>query len=456
MSSNLKRHKIADLLADNILYIGDGYRAKNEELGSTGLPFARVSNINNGFHFEDADRFPEENLGQVGNKVSRPYDVVFTSKGTVGRFAFVKPDVPRFVFSPQICFWRVLDAQKIDPRFLYYWMHSREFFLQMTGVKGQTDMADFVSLSDQRQMHIALPLLSQQRAIAHILGTLDDKIELNRKMNETLEAMARALFKSWFVDFDPVRRKISAGDAKDANGANAKTLASSAPLASLALNPAILNLFPDAFEDSELGKIPKGWRVGNLGMVAENPRRGILPEDVSPTTPYIGLEHMPRKSIALTEWGFAEDVTSNKTQFKQGEILFGKLRPYFHKVGIAPVDGVCSTDILVANPSTPTWYGFVLMHLSSEDLIDYTDRLSNGAKMPRTSWDDMARYEIVLSPENVIRKFNEIIFPMTETIIRNVTQSRTLVALRDALLPRLMRGEMRVAGAENFGEQSNA
>jgi len=204
MTGEWRRHSVSTLIERGALIVGDGYRAKNDELASSGLPFARAGNINNGFQFDDADHFPECSLPRVGNKVSQPGDVVFTSKGTVGRVAFVRPDTPRFVYSPQLCFWRSVDKDLIDPRFLYFWMYSHEFFVQYKGVAGQTDMAEYVSLSDQRRMHITLPPLPEQRAIAHILGTLDDKIELNRRMSETLEQMARALFKAWFVDFEPV------------------------------------------------------------------------------------------------------------------------------------------------------------------------------------------------------------------------------------------------------------
>src|SRR5438445_4522365 len=134
---------------------------------------------------------------------------------------------------------------------------------------------------------------------------------------------------------------------------------------------------------SELGEIPIGWCVGNIGEIAENPRRGILPPETKQGTPYIGLEHMPRRSIALSEWGDASKTVSNKFQFLKGEILFGKLRPYFHKVGVAAVNGVCSTDILVITPKSPEWYGLVLGHVSSDDFVDYADAASTGTKMPR-------------------------------------------------------------------------
>ena len=204
-----RRYEVSALIKAGALEIGDGYRAKNNEFAPSGLPFARAGNIKDGFQFADADRFPEENLERIGNKISESGDVVFTSKGTVGGFAFVREDTPRFVYSPQLCFWRSRDPSLIDPRFLFYWMSGREFFVQFKGVSGQTDMAEYVSLRDQRSMHLTLPPLPEQRAIAHILGTLDDKIELNRRMNETLEEMARALFKSWFIDFDPIHAKAA-------------------------------------------------------------------------------------------------------------------------------------------------------------------------------------------------------------------------------------------------------
>lgn len=199
--------EVSGLIAEGKLYIGDGYRAKNEELAQLGLPFARAGNIDGGFQFKGAECFPETNLSRVGKKISEDGDVVFTSKGTVGRFAFVRPSTPQFVYSPQLCFWRVIDRRLIEPRYLYYWMQGPEFFAQFKGVASQTDMADFVSLSDQRRMKVCLPELRTQQSIAHVLGTLDDKIDLNRRRNDTLEAMAQALFKSWFVDFDPLRGK---------------------------------------------------------------------------------------------------------------------------------------------------------------------------------------------------------------------------------------------------------
>jgi type I restriction enzyme S subunit len=320
--------------------------------------------------------------------------------------------------------------------FAYYltlWEEVRGYAIShMTGTSGRqrvpTDSFDHLT--------VPIPPLPEQRAIAHILGTLDDKIELNRRMSETLEQMARALFKAWFVDFEPVRAKM---EGRWRRGESLPGL------------PAHLyDLFPDRLVDSELGEIPEGWGVGTLGDVADHIRRNVQPGQIEPQTPYIALEHMPRRCIALSDWGAAEGIESNKFEFRKGEILFGKLRPYFHKVGVAPVDGVCSTDIVVVAPKTPHWFAFVLYVVSSDEFVEYTNAGSTGTKMPMTSWVEMARYDIVLPPEAIAQAFTEMVRPGVDRIIAATHESRTLAALRDTLLPKLISGALRVKDAERF------
>jgi len=354
--------------------------------------------------------------------------VLVTSRAPIGYVAIAKNPI-----ATNQGFRNLIPKPGFDSEFLYYWVkaHVEELQRHASGSTFQE-----LTGSALAQIRIRIPPLSEQRAIAHILGTLDDKIELNRRMSETLEAMARALFKAWFVDFEPVRAKM---EGRWQRGQSLPGL------------PAHLyDLFPDRLVDSELGEIPEGWRVGRLGDVAENLRRGVQPDCIAPNTPYIALEHMPRRCIALFDWGTAEGIESNKFEFKKGEILFGKLRPYFHKVGVAPVDGICSTDIVVIVPRRPVWTAFVLGHVSSAEFVDYTNAGSSGTKMPRTSWADMARYKIVLPPEPVAEAFDTLVQPLTERIICGIHESRTLAALRDALLPKLIRGEIRVKDAERF------
>ena len=214
----------------------------------------------------------------------------------------------------------------------------------------------------------------------------------------------------------------------------------------------IMALFPDSFEDSELGNIPKGWEVKTIGDIATSPRRGISPTDVLPETPYIGLQHMPRNSIALTDWEGAGQVTSGKSMFRRGEILFGKLRPYFHKVGIAPVSGVCSTDIVVVAPKSSMGSSIVLEYFSTDDFVAYTDQTSTGTRMPRTNWKTMSQFKIHLPPNHIIAVFQSIVYPIIECIIANIHQSRTLAAVRDTLLPKLVSGEIRIQEIEKQEE----
>ncbi|HET6387434.1 MAG TPA: hypothetical protein VFJ58_28940 [Armatimonadota bacterium] len=210
----------------------------------------------------------------------------------------------------------------------------------------------------------------------------------------------------------------------------------------------IADLFPSSFQDSELGPIPEGWSLGTIAEIARKGGSAVNPKNMIETTPYIGLEHMPRCSIALSEWGSAGGVVSNKFRYSAGDILFGKLRPYFHKVGVAPNDGLCSTDILVIVPRMAEWYGLTLGHLSSNEFIANADAASEGTKMPRTNWETMSRYPVVLPPTHLAKAYSDIALACTQAIAASIHQSRTLAAIRDALLPKLLSGEIRVSAAE--------
>ena len=282
-----------------------------------------------------------------------------------------------------------------------------------------------------RQFRFPLPPLPEQRVIAHVLGTLDDKIELNRRMNETLEEMARALFKSWFVDFDPVRAKM---EGRWQHGESLPGLPTD-----------LYDLFPDRLVPSELGEIPDGWEIGTVGDVAEQRRDGVSPDLLDQDTPYIALEHLPKRCIALGDWGSADGLASSKFRFEQGDILFGKLRPYFHKVGIAPLNGVCSTDIVVISPKANSWFGFILGHVSSSAFVDYTDAASTGTKMPRTKWADMARYEVALPSGRLPEAFDELVQMWIKSMLSAIHESRALATQRDTLLPRLVSGALGIS-----------
>ncbi|MCB9006097.1 MAG: restriction endonuclease subunit S [Ardenticatenaceae bacterium] len=430
--SNWIKHRTDKLIKNNILAIGDGYRAKNAELGSNGLPFARVGNINDGFHFEDADRFPEKDLSRVGEKISSPGDVVFTSKGTVGRFAFVRPSVEQFVYSPQLCYWRSLDHDCIDPRFLYYWMHGREFWLQVKGVKGQTDMADYVSLRDQRRMFITLPEIDEQKTIAAVLSAFDDKIELNRQMNATLEEIARALFKSWFVDFDPVRRNQEARLFP-------KSLASAAPYD---------HLFPDELVvDGNGRELPKGWRIGSMDEVIEINTASIKKDYLNDEIEYIDISSVTEGTLeSTTNYRFEEAPSRARRLVKHGDTIWSTVRPnrksylFIHS---PKKNLVISTGFAVLSPrSIPASY--LYSWVTTDEFVNYLVSNASGSAYPAVNAKRFADADILIPNEHVKIVFDQIISPMRDKIAQNEDESRTLADLRDTLLPRLMSGQLRL------------
>jgi type I restriction enzyme S subunit len=186
------RVNAADLIRGGVLEIGDGYRAKNSELGAPGLPFIRAGDLNKGFDLTRAEVLCAASVAKAGTKVCRPGDIAFTSKGTIGRFARVTKQTPRFVYSPQVCFWRSLNHERLHPAILYCWMLGEAFRSQIDAVAGQTDMAPYVSLRDQREMEVPVFRKSQARVGEQVEAFLERQASLSRE-GGTLAALRNAL-----------------------------------------------------------------------------------------------------------------------------------------------------------------------------------------------------------------------------------------------------------------------
>jgi len=423
-----------ELIAAGKLAIGDGYRAKNSELSTSGLPFARAGNIDGGFHFEAADRFPEEDLGKVGEKISQPGDVVFTSKGTVGRLAFVRETTPRFVYAPQLCFWRSLDRAVIDPHWLYYWMWGLEFRQQMSGVKRQTDMADYVSLMDQRGMEITLPSIAIQRAIAGVLGSLDDKIEQNRRTALALERLARAVFRAWFVDFEPVRAKVAG--------------AASFP----SMPQEIFDALPSAFVDSNIGHVPEGWDVKAIGDVV-TVRGGGTPSTKDPNY-WDGGVHCwatPRDMSRLSH-PVLLDTERRITDFGVNSISSGLLpagtvlmssRAPVGYLAIAGVPTAINQGFIAMTCDGPLPPTFVLnWALASMEAIKGH---ASGTTFPEISKKSFRPLPVIEPSGDVIAAYQQLTDPSFGLLTACVRENVRLAEVRDYLLPRLLSGSLRVA-----------
>ncbi len=394
-----------------------------------GVPSIMPQNIGDNRVIEDGiARIGEGDARRLARYLVRPGDIVYSRRGDVERRALIGHREDGWLCGTG-CLRVRLGENGVNSQYASYYLGHpvvREWIVRHAHGATMPNLNTAILSA----CPFLIPPLSEQRAIAHVLGTLDDKIELNRRMNETLEAMARALFKSWFVDFDPVRAKMKGCDP--------------------GLPKEVAKLFPDRLVNSELGGMPEGWTVSTLGAIATSPRKGIDPKTIDASTPYFGLEHIPRRSVALVDWGTAGSVSSTKSSFEKGDILFGKLRPYFHKVGIAPVDGICSTDILVLKPRTSIWAAFVLACASSAEFVNYTSQTATGTKMPRTSWQIMSRYELCQPTDLLAQEFQQAVTPMHERVVSNIFGSRVLGVLRDTLLHKLVSGEVRVRDAEEF------
>ncbi len=257
-------------------------------------------------------------------------------------------------------------------------------------------------------MSVSVPPLPIQRRIAGILSAYDELIENSQRRIKILEAMARALYREWFVHF-----RFPGHDTV----------------------PRV---------PSPLGEIPQGWEVKKLGEIAEEMRRNVGKGKLDEPQPYVGLEHIPRRSLALDAWKTTTDLGSNKLEFKKGEVLFGKIRPYFHKVSVAPFDGVCSADTIVIRARRHEYYPFVVACVSSDEFVAHATATSNGSKMPRANWSVLEDRAVVIPKGKVAVQFSLLIADIIAQQQALVFQIQNLRRTRDLLLPRLLSGQIDV------------
>ena len=397
----------------------------------------RNQNIRNGRldlsapSFTDAEHFAQRNR----RAIPTAGDIVITREAPMGEVCMIPEGLECCLGQRQVLLRP--DSQLVNPKFLLYALQSPHVQHQIGWNEGTGSTVSNLRIPVLKALSIPVPERALQDGVAATLGAIDDRIDNLRQTSVTLEVIAQALFKSWFVDFDPVRAKA---EGREPEGMDAATA----------------NLFSSELEDSELGGVPWGWKVQSLGSVAGNLREQAKPELLDPDTPYVGLEHMPRKSIALMDRGDAEGLASGKFWYSPCDILFGRLRPYFHKVGVAAEKGICSTDILVVRPHQPEWFGYCVGQFSSDALIAYATQVSNGARMPRVGWKDLAAYKVVTPPHDVAAAFDRLVRPMITRIHQNIEHARTLANVRDTLLPRLISGKLRLPDAEREIEATTA
>ncbi len=348
--------------------------------------------------------------------------VIMGRKGTLGSVYWI--DKPYWPHSTSL--W-VKDFHGNDPKFVYY------FFKAMGPELLRMDVGAANPTLNRNHVHplpALRPPLPAQRAIASVLGALDDMIEVNRETNEALEEMARTLFKSWFVDFDPVRAKL---EGRPPAGMDAATAA----------------LFPDHFQDSELGQIPKGWEVGkvsdfaSLGRVAVNP--GNYPSELFD---HYSLPAFDDGRVPKLENG--DSIMSNKFLVESDAVLLSKLNPHIPRVWLPDLHAsrrsVCSTEFMVARAISGATREYLFSLFTNPYFASIYDTLVSGTtgSHQRISPESFLQMQIIVPPIPLIKSFTNAVKPMFDTAHSNINESRDLATLRDTLLPKLLSGEVSV------------
>ena len=351
-------------------------------------------------------------------------DIVLARTGaSTGASAYVKSP-PESVFASYLV--RLKTKPEFDSRFVGYYLKSELFWTFIRGVLGDKSAQPNASASTMTKAPFRAPKdTNKQRAIAYILGTLDDKIELNRRMNETLEKMALALFKSWFVDFDPVRAKAEGRDPR--------------------LPKVLANLFPDSLEDSELGEIPSGWRVGELQELA-SVSMGLSPAGESYNANGVGTP-LINGPVEFGEYFSTKSkwTTAPTRMAEAGDLIFC-VRGSTTGRRVVADDAYClGRGVCALHPRTVSRaFLYQLINVELNRLLSKT----TGSVFPSLSAPDIKKFPVIIPSPEASAAFGRFAQPLTERVEANVTASNILAALRDTFLPKLISGELRVKAAE--------
>ena len=345
--------------------------------------------------------------------------VVLGRKGVVGSVFYVEKD-----YWPHDTSLWVKDFHGNHPRFVYY------FFKSVAPQIARLDVGSANPTLNRNHVHpmpIIWPPFAEQKAIAAVLGALDDKIELNRRMNATLETMARALFKSWFVDFDSVRAKL---DGRPPG-----------------LDPATAALFPEHFEHGEDGMLPTGWRHAAIDEVCAINAWTLGKNDDLKTIEYVEISEVSRGNIAnIATYTRGEEPSRARRRLRHGDSVLSTVRPdrgsYFLALN-PPGNRVASTGFAVLTPTKAPW-SFIHAALTQPEVSDHLGQMADGGAYPAVRPEIIGAMKVALPDEpKILEAFHSTCAPLFEQAESNRTQSRTLAALRDTLLPKLLSGELK-------------
>lgn len=341
---------------------------------------------------------------KLKRSILNEHDVLLTIAGAqVGRCGFVRAEHLPANTNQAVGIVRV-KREYAHPAFVYYYFKNPLTFQKFQGFGGQAAQPN-INLTMLKGVELPLPDIRTQDAIVEILSAYDDLIETNRRRIALLEEAARLLYREWFVHFR----------------------------------------FPGHEHVPLTDGLPEGWERRALGDVVDVVKDTVKPADFVEGDIHIGLEHIPRRSFTLADWEPARDLASGKTRFTEGDILFCKIRPYFHKSGFTLRSGLASSDAIVWRVKESEDWPLVVCATSSDHFIAVASKtVREGSKMPRADEKVLKGYSIPKPPEGLLSVFNDTILPITEQCKTLALQNRALAQARDLLLPRLMNGEIAV------------
>lgn len=422
MATDWIDHRIGDL---GRVATGRTPPGTNPEYFGTEIPFLTPTDMDGRRRVGATDRMLSGRGQDILRNVIIPHGVAVSCIGwQMGKAILV--DEP--VITNQQINSIIPDPSKADDLFLYYVLNAKRDEIFRLGAGGSR--TPILNKSGFESFILTLPPLCEQRKIANLLGGFDDKIELNQKMNGTLEAMARALFKSWFVDFDPVRAKAEGRDT--------------------GLPAHIANLFPDSFEDSELGEIPMSWRHVPLPEVLEiNPQRSIRK---GATAPYLDMANMPTAGHTVGE--VIERPFGSGMRFINGDTLVARITPCLENGKTAFVDFLeerqvawGSTEYIVLRPKPPLPEEYAYCLARSPEFRDFAVQSMTGSSgRQRIPAESLSHFMVALPSRPAAEHFGNLVKPLFARISKASRENRALAALRDTLLPKFISGEIRMDG----------
>lgn len=418
---------------------GPGILAK--DFHNHGVPLVRLSGLDRGASLLAGCNYlaPDLVAKKWAHFALQKGDILLSTSASLGRIAVVDDEGVGAIAYTGIIRMRPRDERLIAP-FIRYLLEGPNFQQQAEAFGAGSVIRHFGPMH-LRQTTVLLPPPAEQRAIAHILGTLDDKIELNRRMSETLEAMARALFKAWFVDFEPVRAKMEGR----------------APY----LPADLWQLFPDRLDESELGEIPEGWRHSTIGE--EVTVCGGSTPSTKESRFWEGGQHCWATPKDLSALNFPVLLGTDRKITDAGLTKISS--------GLLPVGTVLLSSrapigyLAIAEVPTAINQGFIAMKCNGalpnvfvllwcRESMDAIVGNANGSTFQEISKSNFRPLRVVVPSAPVLALFTNSVSPLYRQLVKNERESRTLAQLRDTLLPKLVSGELRIADAERFLERA--